>query len=146
MLVNASTTIDGLSGSGNAFVPCASAGAMGLSAVADRNRKANASTGCVIFVNFSGPMDSDRLANPATDLVAHRTRDADAPRRALGLQSHRDIDCVPMQISFIRNCIAYIDPHAKTGAVRWLVAVIFGNLLLDSRSTADCSINAVERD
>jgi hypothetical protein len=52
-----------------------------------------------------------------------------------------------MPISFIRNCIAYIDPHAKPdGAVKWHVAVIFRNLMLDSRSTADCSINAVERD
>jgi hypothetical protein len=102
----------GLSGSGNAFVPCASADAMGLSAVAARNRKANASR---LRDNrqFQWPDGFERLANPATDLVAHRTRDADAPRRALGLQSHRDVDCVPMPISFIRNCIAYIDPHAK---------------------------------
>jgi hypothetical protein len=51
-----------------------------------------------------------------------------------------------MQVRPIGNRIAYIDPNAKAdGAVRWLVAIILRNLMLDTRSAADCSINAVER-
>jgi hypothetical protein len=51
-----------------------------------------------------------------------------------------------MQVSPIGNCIAYIDPNAKPdGEVRRQVAIILRNLMLDFRSTADCSINAVER-
>jgi hypothetical protein len=50
-----------------------------------------------------------------------------------------------MQVRPIGNRIAYIDPNAKAdGAGRWLLAVILRNLMLDIRSAADCSINAVE--
>jgi hypothetical protein len=78
-------------------------------------------------------------------MIAHRAREADATRRTLGLKSHRHIDSVAVQVCSIGYSVANIDPDAETnGPIGRLVAIQDRNLLLDSHSAADRTIDAVE--
>ena len=89
MLVNASTAIDGLSGSGKASpVPCTSERSMDLPCVAS-GLSTKASTGRAMFFSLSAPKRLEREIEPVVHMIAHRPRDADATRRAFGLKPGR---------------------------------------------------------
>ena len=80
-------------------------------------------------------------------MIAHRSRDADAARRTLGLKSGRHIHHIAVDISAIWNHIADVDADAKADRpIGRLVAIVGGHLLLHLHRTAHRSINAVEHD
>ncbi len=80
-------------------------------------------------------------------MIADRSRYADAARRTFGLEPRRHIHNVTVEISAIGYRVAKVDPDAEThGAVRWMVAVMYRNLLLNPYGTAHRAINAIEHD
>ena len=80
-------------------------------------------------------------------MIANRPRDAYSARRAFGLEPCRDIHCIPVQVSSIRNRVTYVDPHAEAdGAIKRLVAVQDRHLLLHLRGALHRAIDAVEDD
>ena len=84
---------------------------------------------------------------PVAHMIAHRSRDADAARRTLGLESCRHIHHIAVDVSAIGNHIAHVDADAEAdGPIRRLVAIVDGHLLLHLHGTAHRSINAIEHD
>ena len=80
-------------------------------------------------------------------MIAHRSRDADAARRTLGLKSGRHIHDIAVDISAIWNHIANVDADAEADCpIRRLVAIVGRHLLLHLHGTAHRSIDAVEHD
>ncbi len=80
-------------------------------------------------------------------MIAHRPRDADAARRAFGLEPGRHIHRVAMQVGSVGNRVADIDPDAKAdGPIGRVVIIMVRNLLLHLHGAAHCSVDAVEHD
>ena len=80
-------------------------------------------------------------------MVAHRSRDTDAARRTLGLESCRDIHDIAVDVSAIWDHIADVDADTKAdGPVQRLIAIEQGDLLLNGNGTAHGTIDAVEDD
>ena len=80
-------------------------------------------------------------------MIAHRSGDADATRRALGFKSRRNIHSIPVQISPISNRVANVDPNPKAdSSIRRLIAVVDRDLLLHLDGTAHRPVDAVEHD
>ena len=80
-------------------------------------------------------------------MIAYCSRDADAARRAFGLESSRYIHGIPVKIGPISNRIANVDCDTKTdGPFSRLISVMGRNLLLHLHGTAHRPINAIEHD
>jgi hypothetical protein len=84
---------------------------------------------------------------PVSHMITHRSRDADATRRAFGLESCCHVYRVPVQIGSISNRIAEVYPDTKAdGSIGRLIAILHRNLLLYLHGTAHRSVNAIEHD
>ena len=84
---------------------------------------------------------------PAMHMIPHRSRDADAARRTLGLKPRRDIHRVSVQVSAVGNRVAKVDPDAEAdGSIRRLISVVDRNFLLHLHGTAHRPIDAIEHD
>ena len=68
-------------------------------------------TGDVLQFERSKRLESQ--VEPVMHMIAHRPRDADATRRAFGLEPGRHDHAVAMQIGSVGNRVADIDPYAK---------------------------------
>ena len=80
-------------------------------------------------------------------MIPNRSRDADATGRTFGLNSCRHIHCVTVQISSVGNCVADVDFDTEAdSSIRWLVAIVYRDLLLHLHGTAHRPVNAVEND
>jgi hypothetical protein len=80
-------------------------------------------------------------------MVAHRARDADSSRWALGFKPGRHVHALSMQICAIGDHIADVYANAKPdGSIERLIAVIFGHMLLDADRATHSSIDAIELD
>jgi hypothetical protein len=80
-------------------------------------------------------------------MIMDRSGNADAARRASGLEPCRDVYHIAVDIEAIWDHIADVDADAKAdGPIRGLVAIIGGDLLLHLRGTAYRTVNAVEHD
>ena len=80
-------------------------------------------------------------------VVAHRSRDTDTTGRTFSLKSCRNVHCVPVKVSPVCNRVANVDPNAEAdGAVRRLIAIMVGHLLLHLHRTAHRTVDAVEHD
>ena len=84
---------------------------------------------------------------PPMHVIAHRPRNTDTARRTFGLNSCCHIHRVAVQVSSIGNCVANVDPDAKSNSpIGRLVAIVDGDLLLDMNRTAHRPVDAVEDD
>ena len=103
MLVNASTAIEGLSGSGRASpVPCTSERSTDfgvVAAVIGPQHKRLDRPGDVLQIERAKLLE--REIEPAVHMIAHRSRDADAARRTLGLKPRRHIHDVAVHVGAV---------------------------------------------
>ena len=80
-------------------------------------------------------------------MIAHSSRDADATRRALGLEPGRHIHRVPVEISPVGNHVTDVNADTKAdGPIGGMVAVIGRYRLLHLHGTAHRPIDAIEQD
>src|SRR5580704_7169752 len=78
-------------------------------------------------------------AEAVTNMVAHRTRDADGARRTFGLKPCRYIDDITMDIGAIWNHIADVNADAEADRLIGREVVIMDwNLLLDVHRATHC--------
>src|SRR5512133_2007718 len=84
---------------------------------------------------------------PAVHVIAHRSRNTDATRRALCLEPRSDIHRVSVQIGSICNRITDAHPNPKPdGSVCRLLAVQDWHFSLHFCGTPDRAIDAIEDD
>src|SRR5262249_26692644 len=80
-------------------------------------------------------------------MVTYGSRDTDSAGWTLGLKPYCHIDRVSVQIRSVGYRIAKVDADAEAHSkVRWLIAVVDRNLLLDLHSTTHCAVDAIKDD
>ena len=80
-------------------------------------------------------------------MVAHGSRDTDATRRTLGLESRRHVHNIAVDVSAIWNHITDVDADAKPYApVGGVIAIVDRHLLLHLDRAAERSLNTIEHD
>src|SRR5690348_3031790 len=80
-------------------------------------------------------------------MVTYGSRDTDSAGRTLGLKPYCHIDRISVQIRSVAYRIAKVDADAEAHSkVRWLIAVVERNLLLDLHSATHRAVDAIKDD